>query len=302
MRLDSGCDAEDMRPKDITLPSIVEDSAPKGVTKRTLAWFFSLTFLLGWGVPALALVFAEQMEAIFGELSGTHPVFIFAVYSPAIAAIYLVWRHYGREGLASYFRRVTLWRMPGVWWLFLILGVPAIKYVGAALNGVATVFPFDPWYAVLPAMGVALVIGPIEEFGWRGFGLPLLQCRFRPLWASLILGAFWGLWHLPAFLLSGTPQSAWSFGPFFLAALALSVVMTPMFNASSGSILVAALFHFQLNGPAWPDAQPWENYLMVLVAVVVVFLNRKAMWTGEGAVTEVLMPEGAGSMHPCQPN
>lgn len=265
-------------------------TAPKGPTQRTLAWFFGLTFLLGWGVPALALVFADQVEALFGELSGTHPVFIFAVYSPAIAAIYLVWRHYGVKGLTSYFRRASLWRMPGVWWLFLILGIPAVKYVGAAINGVATVFPFHPWYAVLPAMGVALVIGPIEEFGWRGFALPLLQRRFRPIWASLIVGGFWGLWHLPAFLLSGTPQSAWSFGPFVLAALALSVVMTPMFNASHGSILVAALFHFQLNGPAWPDAQPWENYLMVLVAVVVVLLNRKAMWSGEGAVTKVLMP------------
>jgi len=279
-----------MAPTEISTRHAADATSPGGLTQRTLALFFGLTFLLGWGVPALALVFADQVEALFGELSGTHPVFMFAVYSPAFAAIYLVWRHYGTGGLTSYFRRVTLWRMPGVWWTFLILGIPAVKYLGAAINGVATVFPFDPWYTVLPAMGVALVIGPIEEFGWRGFALPMLQRRFRPLWASLIVGAVWGLWHLPAFMLGGTPQSAWSFGPFVLAALALSVVMTPMFNASRGSILVAALFHYQLNGPAWPDAQPWENYLMVLVAIVVVWLNRKTMLSRAGTVTEVLMP------------
>ena len=50
------------------------------------------------------------------------------------------------------------------------------------------------------------------------------------------------------------------------------------------------LFHFQVNGPAWPDAQPWENYLFALVAIAVVILNRRAMLTGKDAVTEVLLP------------
>ena len=50
-----------------------------------------------------------------------------------------------------------------------------------------------------------------------------------------------------------------------LGVLALSVIITPLFNAAQGSILMAALFHFQVNGPAWPDAQPWENYLFAVV-------------------------------------
>ncbi len=120
--------------------------------------------------------------------------------------------------------------------------------------------------------------------------MPVLQRRFRPLWAGLILGGFWGLWHLPAFLLGGTPQSAWSSGPFVIGVLALSVLITPMFNAAGGSILVTALFHYQMNNPAWPEAQPWENYLFALVAMAVVWLNRKTMLSRQGAVTEILMP------------
>ncbi len=235
------------------------------------------------------ILFTDQIEAIFGKISGTNPVFILVVYSPAIAGILLVWHHYGIKGLASYFRRVTLWRMSSAWWVFMLLVIPAVKYFSAAINGTMTVFPFSPWYGVLPALVAALLIGPIEEFGWRGVALPLLQRRFAPLWASLILGAFWGLWHLPAFLFSGTPQSAWSFGPFIIGVLALSVIMTPLFNSARGSILIAALFHFQMNGPAWPDAQPWENYVFAIVALAIVLLNRKAMLTRDGAVTEVLM-------------
>lgn len=263
-----------------------------GMSTRTLFAFFGLAFGLCWGVASLLLVFADQLEPVFGPVSGTNPIFVLAVYAPGIAAVVLVWRYYGLSGLGSFFSRVTLWRMPIGWWAFLLLGIPAVKYLGAAINGtISDPFPFSPWYKVLPALAVALFIGPVgEEFGWRGVALPLLQRRFAPLWAALILGAVWGLWHFPAFLLSGTPQSAWSFGPYVLGVLALGVIVTPMFNAAKGSILIPILFHFQMNGPQWPEAQPWENYLFAAVAVIVVVLNRRSMLGHARGVSSVLAP------------
>lgn len=266
-------------------------TTPRGLSTRSLGPFFALAFGLTWGIAALLILFTDQIEAIFGPVGYTNPLFILAVYSPAFAAVLLVWRHHGITGLGSFLRRLTLWRMPMVWWVFLVLGIPVLFYVGAAMKGTLTdPFPFSPWYGVLPALAIALFIGPIEEFGWRGVALPLLQRRFAPLWASLILGAIWGLWHVPAFLLSGTPQSAWSFGPYLIAVVAISVILTPMFNAARGSILIAALFHFQMNGPAWPDAQPWDTLVFAIAAAVIVMLNRKTMLTREGAATDILMP------------
>jgi hypothetical protein len=262
-----------------------------GISLRTVWWFMAITFGLGWGMGAMLFLFTDQIEAVFGPISGTNPVFILLVWSPAIAGLALVWRHYGRGGIGSFLRRLTLWRMPSAWWVFLLLGIPAMKYIGAAFNGTAGDFPFSPWYGLLPALAIALFIGPVEELGWRGVALPLLQRRFAPIWAALILGAFWAVWHAPAFLLSGTPQGAWSFGPYLFGVLALSVIITPLFNAAQGSILMAALFHFQMNGPAWPDAQPWENYLFAAVAIAVVILNRETMFTRTGAATDVLMPD-----------
>ncbi|MDQ7908113.1 type II CAAX endopeptidase family protein [Phytohabitans sp. ZYX-F-186] len=269
--------------------------APSGPTRLEMSprgvWlFFALAFGIGWGIGFLMVLFADQVEALFGEIGYTNPVFILLVYSPAIAGIALVWRHYGIRGVGSLLRRATLWRMPAAWWIFLILGIPAVKYAGAAINGTLTDVEFTPWYGVFGALLAALLIGPVEEIGWRGVALPLLQRRYTPLWASLILGGFWAVWHLPSFFLSDTPQSAWSFGPFVIGVLALSVLLTPMFNAAGGSILVAALFHFQMNGPTWPDAQPWENYLFAAAAVVAVLLNRTAMLHRDRAVTEVLAP------------
>ena len=132
----------------------------------------------------LLVAFSDQVEALFGPMGYTNPAFILLVYSPGLVGVFMVWRHYGRPGLASFFGRLTLWRMSGGWWALLLLGMPAVFYAGAAVTGTLDDFPFDPWYGVLPALSAAFLIGPIEELGWRGVALPLLQRRFAPLWSS----------------------------------------------------------------------------------------------------------------------
>ena len=263
-----------------------------GMTMRTLGVFVALAFALTWGLAALLVLFPAELEAAFGELSYTNPLFILAVYSPGIAAVFLVWLRCGFVGLMRFFRRLTLWRMPVAWWVFLAVGVPAIFYLGAAIKGTAfEPLPFPSWYELLPALALALFIGPIEEFGWRGLAMPLLQRKLAPIWAALVLGVIWAAWHIPAFLLGGTPQSSWSFPAFFIGVVAISVIMTPMFNAAGGSLLIPVLFHFQVNGPAWPDAQPWDTVVYVLAAGIVVLLNRRTMFRRGGGATDVLMPE-----------
>jgi membrane protease YdiL (CAAX protease family) len=257
--------------------------------------FFAGTFTLSWGLGAVFVAFADQIEAVLGPMGYTNPVFIVMVWAPGIVGVLLVVRHYGLRGLVSFLRRLTLWRMSVGWWLLLLLGMPAVFYAGAVVTGNVGDFPFAPWYGVLPALVPALLIGPVEELGWRGVALPVLQRRFAPWWAALIVGVVAAVWHTPAFLLSGTKQAAWSFGPFFLGVVAISVILTAMFNASRGSLLVAFLFHAQMNGPAWPDAQPWDMIGFCLVAAVVVLATRRSMLTRGSGATSVLMPREAGT-------
>jgi membrane protease YdiL (CAAX protease family) len=264
-------------------------------TTRTLIPFLALAFGLTWGLAALLILFPDQIIAIFGEPGMTNPLVILAVYAPGIAGVLLVAWRYGLQGLARFFRRLALWRAPVRWWLFLILGIPAVVYTGAAIKGaLGDPFPFASWSGLLGALALALFLGPLEEFGWRGLALPLLQRRFAPFWAGLILGVIWALWHIPSFLISGMPQTAWAAGPYFAGIVAISVILTPFFNASRGSLLVAVLYHFQMMNPIFPDAQPWDNILWIAVAVLVVWFNRHTMFDRESGVTEVLPEEKAG--------
>ena len=265
------------------------------MTTRTLTPFLALTFGLTWGIAALLIFFSDQVTAIFGELTSSNPLYILAVYAPGIAGIFLVWQYYGLKGLGSFFRRLTLWQMPRAWWIYLIFGIPIIAYFSAALNGtISDPFPFSPWYQVFPALVSAFFLGTLEEFGWRGVAQPLLQRKMAPFWAGLIVGIIWAAWHIPAFLLGGGLQyGAWDAVPFFGGVIALAVILTPMFNSSRGSLLIAYLYHFQMMNPIWPDGQPWDNLLFAIVAVIVVVLNRHTLFKKGTGVNEVLMPEDA---------
>jgi len=269
------------------------DTGAGRVRVTALLPFFLITFGIAWGIFALYIYRTEQVVAIFGELTGRHPLFILAVWAPAIAACIVIASTTGADGLRRYLRRVLLWRCPGGWYIFLLVGVPLIFVAGSLLKGNISEweFPFDSLSTLVIALLLTLVTGPVEEFGWRGVALPLLQRKFAPIWASLILGTIWGAWHLPAFMLSGTPQSAWEFTPFLIGSITLSVIVTPMFNASRGSILLPALFHAQLNNPIWPDAQPFDTYVLVVVALAVVLIHRKAMFSRTGAATQVAPPD-----------
>jgi membrane protease YdiL (CAAX protease family) len=260
---------------------------------KTLLSFLALTFGLSWVPMSLFVIFADQFTALFGKMSATNPLFLLAVYAPGLSGICLVCYHYGLKGLGSFFRRLFFWRAPILWWLFLLLGIPVIIYSAAAINGTFNEpFRFAPWTMVFPALVQSLLLGPMgEEFGWRGLALPLLQRRFSPFWASLILGVVWAVWHAPAFLMSGTPQSGWAFGPFFLGLIAITVILTPLFNASRGSLLIAILYQLNMMNPIFPDAQPWDSFLLAIVAVVIVFLNRRQMFQRGSGITEVLSSE-----------
>jgi membrane protease YdiL (CAAX protease family) len=176
------------------------------------------------------------------------------------------------------------------WYAFLLIGIPVLFYLGALTKGLSApdLFPVASVNEYVPALIMMLFLGPIEEFGWRGVALPLMQRRLAPIWAGLLLGIIWGIWHYPAFLLSGTPQAAWSFMPFLAGSVSISVVVTALFNASRGSILLPLLLHWQLINPAWPDAQPYDHIFWVSAGIAVILVFRTSMFDKSAGVTDVI--------------
>jgi hypothetical protein len=138
---------------------------------------------------------------------------------------------------------------------------------------------------VLPAFLITITAGAMgEELGWRGYALRVLQKRFSPFGASMILGLLWGSWHLPLWLwsgFSGTDLLVYSVA-FMAAIISTSILITHFYNKSR-NVLIAMWIHFSFNflfKVVHIDVLPFLLYSSVgyvLIATAIVALNRKTM-------------------------
>ncbi len=257
---------------------------------KALIAFLILTFGISWGIISIYILLPDWASATFGQISGSHPFFFIATWAPAISAFALLLNFCGLSGLKPFLGRLLLWRCAPGWVAFILAGIPLVYMAGSLLKGGPVLAPVPPGGAagLAGVLFMMLFLGPVEEFGWRGMAQPILQRHVAPIWAGMIIGAVWGIWHLPAFFLSGTVFGGWNFLPFFAGNVTLAVLVTPLFNRTKGSLLWPMLFHWQLINPFWPDAQPYDTWLLVAVTVLVIWWNRDTMFTRKGAVTEVV--------------
>jgi membrane protease YdiL (CAAX protease family) len=118
--------------------------------------------------------------------------------------------------------------------------------------------------------------------------LPRLQRLYGPLVGSLVLGILWALWHLPLFLIPSwdTPHSSpLDVASYIVLVVAMTIVLTWVFNNTKGSVLLAILAHgsFNMSAVAMFDLFPTPavtggitNFVIGLsvAALVVVALTR----------------------------
>ena len=257
---------------------------------RAVVYFVLITFAITWGIAGTYIFFGDWASATFGDIRGGHPLYFVATWAPAIAGFVLVASFAGWQGVRAFLSRLTLWRCSPAWWAFVLVGLPLVFMAGSLIKG-------GPLMAEIPPEGVSMLVvllfimlflGPIEEFGWRGVAQPLLQRHVAPIWAGAIIGVVWGVWHLPAFYLSGVVFADWDFTAFFIGSVTLAIIVTPIFNATRGGLLLPMLFHWQAINPFWPDAQPWDTWILVIFGAAMVWWKRDEMFSRKGAVTSVV--------------
>jgi CAAX protease family protein len=205
----------------------------RSMKKHRLIAFFVLACVLTWWIYPLLK---------FSPLLG-----FFGLFGPALAAIIMAAVTEGKSGVKALLTRVVLWRV-GLPWYVVALGLPTVLSLSTA--GLYFLFGGSELVQIVALSPIELVLFVLvvgEELGWRGYALPLLLEKRSPVTASLILGVLWGLWHLPTFLVPGTPQYGLPLTAFVLLTVEYSILMTWLFMHTRGSVLLATLFHGAIN-------------------------------------------------------
>jgi len=185
-------------------------------------------------------------------------VLLFLGWGFVLASVLMTGLTLGREAVVALLKRYLLWRVGWKWFLAAFLLEPILIVLGvygnALLTGIAPDFSnviayelfgegATLWLFILPFFVIDIITNG-EEIGWRGYVLPRLQAKYSALTSTLILGAIWGLWHLPKFL---SHFDTIAFTWFMVHIMAFAFIQTWLYNNTKGSLLIVAICHAASN-------------------------------------------------------
>jgi membrane protease YdiL (CAAX protease family) len=232
--------------------------------------FVTLTFGWTWTLWIAAAGLASHAPGLGKTL------LLLAGFGPSFCGLITVWIFDGRVGLSRWLHRCLNWRLRPIWYAVAFIGPLLAMILAVSLDAIlGGTLPSWPslGHARLAVAQVALVLvinGPLgEEFGWRGYALHPLTARMGWRWAGLIVGAVWGLWHLPLFFIPGMAQAQMPIALFMSGAIALSVLMARIAVNTAFSVLPALTFHWAINaGPAFIPIMPGGGQVRPYVLVM----------------------------------
>jgi membrane protease YdiL (CAAX protease family) len=206
-------------------------------------------------------------------------------FAPAIGAI-VVRKWITHEGFADSGLRLNLrreWR----YYLFALLYPVIVVSATVILVFLAGVerpdFSAVTVTSLLQMVVIAIVSTPIvwgEEFGWRGY----LQVRLfaeKPLWAAVVTGLIWGVWHYPMILMG----YIFSGNPLGLLLYPINMIITSIIygwlRVQSGSVWSASLAHATGNtmvNPLLDSLLPNAEWILIWAGYRLAVLLALSAW------------------------
>lgn len=213
---------------------------------NNLVLYFILAYAIFW---AIGIPLALQRQGVIAPVL-PYWVHYFVGYGPLLSAALVTGSRDGKPGPIALGKSMPMWKVGPIWWAAALSQPLFGALVVTLITGEPITIASLGEVNFLPQIGLAalplwfLTFGLGEEIGWRGYALPRLQRSRSALSASVILFAFWALWHLSQFF--------YLFDPTITVGWLLGLVLwsdSPhrLFNSARGSILLMAVWHGSFN-------------------------------------------------------
>jgi len=200
---------------------------------RFLIRFFLITFIWSWLIWTPIILASFRIIPVSDKILSilTIPGIMAGVFGPLVGALSAVNKEYGKGSSKKYlqsFLDFSLGWKAYILPIFIFGGSTFIAWFFPELFGkdrlpmlLPSVWLFIPYFLFMILLG-----GGQEEFGWRGYALPLLERKFGIWLANIILGIIHAFWHLPLWFIAGTSQSYMNFGGFILLIVGYSFILS----------------------------------------------------------------------------
>jgi uncharacterized protein len=253
------------------------------VRRRPLVCFFLLTYAVTWCLWTPLVLAPDSLPGAIALA-----LVVLGSLVPSSVAIVLIALLHGRPGVRKLLGRLLKGRI-GLRWYVAVLLLPLLVPLGVGIGVVFGGNAPDVDVTILSALSLLLfsifpgsAMG--EELGWRGFALPHMQQAHSALSASLVIGAIWGCWHLPLYLVGTDFRSPSIFPAFVLAVIASSVTCTWLYNSTGGSLLIVVLYHATANLPLTLFIAPLGEHsgrpFLIVLALLVMAAGAIVVATG----------------------
>jgi membrane protease YdiL (CAAX protease family) len=221
------------------------------IQRHPLAAYFGLTYAITWGG---SLLIAGPTRLSGSAISSVQFILVLLMMlaGPSMAGLFVTAIVSGQEGLRELWARMSHWRVEGRWYAVALLTTPVVLLGVLYMLSMLVSPAYRPGFNLMFGITAGLLAGFFEEIGWSGFATPRLLQKHSFLVTGLLLGAFWGVWHMMAGFMGGTPgQELFWLGEFLLfwvlTNTAYRVLMTWVYSKTT-SVLVAQIMHMFWSG------------------------------------------------------
>jgi hypothetical protein len=251
--------------------------AARWIIRHPIAAF--LVGAYGLGLPLLTVRTATSFAT-------TALGFAFTYLALLGSALVVIWVTGGPAGVRRFGARFLRWRFGWRRWAFVVLALPTLTAVIAALTTTWRL-PAGGWSALVSAYLLqtflygALEVNLAEEGAWAGHVQTHFADRHGLLGGALLTAPLFVIMHLPLQLTPG-----WTWGTVAVGVAAL-VVIAPFFRyligetveATGGSLLAAGILHASFNASGelgFPGGWQFLVALLVLTTAMAILHRRRS--------------------------
>ena len=256
--------------------------------------FFLISFIWSWIIWAPLVLGSLKIIPVSDKLLSflKFPGVMLGAFGPFAAALFVLNHESGKAFAINYLRSFLDIKLGWKAYIFPIIilgGSTFIAWFLPELSGekrlsmlLPSIWIFIPCFFFMIFLG-----GGQEEFGWRGYALPVLENKFGVWFANFILGSIWAIWHIPTWFIAGTSQSYMNFGGFILLMTGYSFIFSWIRKISGNRPFSGLYAHGLANSfvPVMPTlniqegmSQPrywiWVT-LTFVIGIIITFLREK---------------------------